>query len=506
MSKFNSYVKWFVPFIALLLVLAGCQTVGGLDVNKALLGDLDVKSAEASTTFSLNLVPAPGISAEDQERVDLINSFSLNVGRIKLQDNGNVSAAGAVTFKQLNLPFTLFMDKEAVVFTVEGAKSPFYYPIEDYSALLGEEGLDPEKAQKISKLLTTFVVNNLPNPSAISVSPVTESVYGEQVNLTKLHAEVTGDQLPGLVKSFLQSVSKDTEGFKQLIGGLYDYLIPVIKEAGEGSGDPLDLGFGDTIPWEDKEGIVTVAHDAAKLAVDAVLLVYNKQLEEMYEDSPELRTVLSKNTKLQADIFIDSALHVRKQNIDLIVALPASEDLPLKSVSFKAQSETWNINGPVTADSISKEGALNISSTQLTPGQTLRSFDSNSNAYRILKEDIGITKRSLYIEPDDEYYYPVVKGNTTMIPLRYLAKDMDATVEWSKATRQTIVTDDLSGKKAYFKVGSNVAEVNGVKVKLAQPVFVDEYGDTYVPLRVLAQALQATVKIDSDGWIIVDRK
>ncbi|WP_410511575.1 copper amine oxidase N-terminal domain-containing protein [Paenibacillus sp. BR2-3] len=506
MRKLKVHTKWFASFIALLLILAGCQAVGGLDVNKALLGDLDVKSSESSMSLSLKAVPAPGISAEDKKIVDLINSFSLNVSRVKLQDNGNISAQGTVVFKQLNVPFTLFLDKEALVFTVEGAKQPFYFPIADYGTLLGEEPIDQAKTQEISKLLAQFVVNNLPNPSDISVSPVTEAVYGQQVNLTKLHAEFTGDQLPGLLKSFLRSVSKDTEGFTKLIEGLYDYLLPVLQSNSDSFVDPFNLGLGDMIPLEDKEGVVTVLHDAVKLAVDTVLLVYDKQLDKLYESTPELRTVLSKETKLQTDIFVDSDLHVRKQNVELNVALPASDDLPLQSISFKAQSESWNINGPVTADPISKNGALDLTSIQLTPGETLRNFNVNSNAYRILKEDIGITKKSIVIAPDDEYYYPIVKGNTTFVPLRNLAQDLDAKVTWNKGTRQTVVTDDLNGKKMLFKVGSKEAVINGTKVKLGQPVFVDEYGSTYVPLRLLAQALQATVKIDSEGWIFVDRK
>ncbi|MDQ0193196.1 copper amine oxidase N-terminal domain-containing protein [Paenibacillus wynnii] len=503
MRKFIARSKWFVPFIAVLLILAGCQSIGGFDTTKALIGNVDIKSSESNMTFSLNAVPAAGISQEDKDMIELINSFSLNVSHVKLQDNGNISAQGSVIFKKLNLPFSVYLDKEAVVFTVEGAKQPFYYPIADYQALLGEEGLDTAKAEEVSKIMTRFVVKNLPNPSVIQVSPVTEAVYGEQVSMTKLHAEVTGEEFPALLKAFLKSVSKDAEGLTELLNGLYDYLLPIIKSAGDSADELLGLG---EIPLDNKEDVVTVLQDAVKLAVDAVLLVYDKQLDNLYETTPELKTVLSKDTKLSVDLFVDSGLHVRKQNVELNVALPSSEDLPLKSISFKAQSESWNINGKVTADQMSTEGALDLSSIPLTPGQTMRNFDVNSNAYRILKEDMGITKKSLVIAPDDEYYYPVVVGNTTMVPLRYVAQDLDAKVEWDGANRQIIVTDDLSGKKLSFKIGSNVAVIDGVKVKLETKVFVDEYGDTYVPLRILVESLQATIEKDSDGYILIDRE
>lgn len=240
--------------------------------------------------------------------------------------------------------------------------------------------------------------------------------------------------------------------------------------------------------------------------MDALLLVYDNQLDSLYKATPELKTVLSKDTKLAVDIFVDSGLHVRKQNVDLKVALPGTEDMPLKSFSLKASSQIWNIGGAVTADPISTEGALDVSSGDLTPGETLNNFDPNSNVYRILKDDLGITKRTIVIEPDDEYYYPIVDNNTTYIPLRYFAEDLDAIVEWDTVNRAIIVTDGVYGDKLVFKIGSSEAVINGEKVKLAEPVFVDEYGDAYVSLRLLAEALHATVYVDEDGWITITRK
>lgn len=324
--------------------------------------------------------------------------------------------------------------------------------------------------------------------------------------MTKLHTEVTGDELPALLKGFLKSISKDTEGFTELVGGLYDYLYPVIKAMDDESSSDFEIpGIGE-IPLDDKEAVVTVLHDAAKLAVDALLLVYDNQLDSLYKSTPELKTVLSKDTKLAVDIFVDSGLHVRKQNVDLKVALPGTEDMPLKSFSLKASSQIWNIGGAVTADPISTEGALDVSSGYLTPAETLNNFDPNSNVYRILKDDLGITKRTIVIEPDDEYYYPIVDNNTTYIPLRYLAEDLDATVEWDTVNRAIVVTDGVYGDKLVFKIGSPEALINGEKVKLAEPVFVDEYGDAYVSLRLLAEALHATVYVDEDGWITITRK
>ncbi|AKG34557.1 copper amine oxidase N-terminal domain-containing protein [Paenibacillus durus] len=503
MRNVKKRAKWLLPILALLLVLAGCQTVGGLDLNKALLGNLDVKSAEESVSFSLNAVPAPGISAEDQKIIDLINSFTLNVSHLKLQEGGDISASGTLGYKQASIPFTFYMSKTVLALNVEGAKKPFYFPMEGYNQELTAAGLDVEKAEGLNKLISQFVIKNLPNPSAINVTPVNEAVYGESLNLMKVHAEVTGEELPGLLKAFLKSVSKDTEGFTELISGLYDYLLPVLKQ--ESTTDMLSsIGLGD-VPIENKAEVVTVLHDAAKLAVDTVLLVYDKQLNKLYESAPEIKTVLSKDTKLQADLFVDSSLHVRKQNLSLNVALPNDVGIPIRSISFKTETQVWNINGPVKADPIATEGALNVMETELTPGVVLRNFGTDSTAYRVLKDDLGITKKSVVIDPETDYSDAVVKGTTTMIPLRYLAAELDAQVEWDAASKRITVTDDIYGTTIVLKAGSKDAVIDGAKVKLPQPVYFDQYGRGYVPLRSVAEALHAQVKVDDEGLIYITR-
>lgn len=501
MKQMKKRAKWLLPLLALLLVLAGCQAVGGLDVNKALLGNLDVKSAEESVSFSLNAVPAAGISAEDRKIVDLINSLSLNVSHIKVQDDSNVSASGTLGFKEAQIPFELYVNEKTLALNVEGAKKPFYYSLEGYEDELSTLGLDTEKAAGMSKVLTSFIVKNLPNPSVISAAPVTETVYGEKLNLMKLHAEVTGEELPALLKSFLKSVSKDSEGLNELISGLYDYLLPVLKQ--EATTQMLsEMGLAD-VPLDNKEEVVAVLQDTVKLAVDAAILMYDTELNKLYEETPEIKTVLGKNTKLAVDLYVDSSMHVRKENVNLNVALPQEEGVPISSISFKAETQVWNINGPVKADPISVEDGLNVLETDLTPGVILGNFNPNSAVYGLLKNDLGITRKNEVIEP--EYGIVTYKGQTAMVPLRYLAYLLDAGVEWDAASKTITVTDGVYGTTILLKPGSAVAVVDGVKVKLPQAVYFDQNGMGMVPLRAVAEALHAKVTVDEQGEITISR-
>lgn len=122
-----------------------------------------------------------------------------------------------------------------------------------------------------------------------------------------------------------------------------------------------------------------------------------------------------------------------------------------------------------------------------------------------MKDDFGITAKDIVIAPDDDYYYPIVENGTTYVPLRYLAEDLDAVVKWDPVNKAINVTDDVYGDVVVFKVGSAQVLINGKAVKISEPVFVDEYGDAYVPLRLLAEALHATVKVDEYGYIDIHR-
>lgn len=496
--------KSLAPLLALLLVLAGCRQVGALDLNKSLLSALDVRSGESSFSLSLELEASEGAAAEDREIIEWINSLSVRASSIKAQENGTVSVSGNIGYKSAVVPFALYADNSQAVLQVEGAKQPFIIPFGDMMAEMEAEGLDPAKAQEVSNLVTEFLVNNLPNPSVLQISPATETVYGETLNLTKVHAEVTGDELPVLAKSLLKSISEDTEGFKKLIGGLYDYLMPIIKESG--ADEELFQGLGvPSLPLDDKEGIVTVVHDAAKLLVDTGLLMYDQGLESLYSEVPEMRTVLSKETKLTADLYVDSSLHIRKQAVDFRIALPQGEDIPVRSVTVKSVSEAWNINGQVSADVLSADGALDLSDPDVTSARVLSVFDPQSAAYRILKEDMGLTSASLVIPAEDDYYYPLVIENVTMVPVRYVTEDLGGRLEWNGQKSEITVIDDLDGDKLTFKVDSGSASLNGLPVELAQPVFIDEYGDAYVPLRILAQTLGAAVTQDEEGTLFITR-
>lgn len=90
---------------------------------------------------------------------------------------------------------------------------------------------------------------------------------------------------------------------------------------------------------------------------------------------------------------------------------------------------------------------------------------------------------------------PVIRNNRTMLPIRFVAEKLGASVEWNEDSTVTIVTAENIEIK--IAVGSAVATVNGIEKELDSPAFI-ESGRTFLPVRFVAQVLGADVEWDGE--------
>lgn len=81
-------------------------------------------------------------------------------------------------------------------------------------------------------------------------------------------------------------------------------------------------------------------------------------------------------------------------------------------------------------------------------------------------------------------------GGHAMIPLRGVLEALGATVEYDHATRKITIKD--KGHTIILKVGSDIAEVDGVTKKMPRPVYVKN-GYSLIPLRFVSENL--------DHWV-----
>ncbi|GAS84216.1 copper amine oxidase domain-containing protein [Paenibacillus amylolyticus] len=484
--------------------------MGGVDVGKAMANGASIKSGESRQSMNIKIEPATELATEkDLEMIELINSISLDIDQAKMKDAKTASIKGTFSMEGTKLPFHLSMNESQLVIDLDGAQKPLYISLDTFQDAQALPMVDMKALEKqleeISPKLFSFVLKHLSNPKNISVTPVQESVNGEALSLSKLHLEVSGEEMLAMVKPFLTSISKDEQGLKELIGDLYDVFYPVLEAVNEveGGGDET---LNSIVP-ESKDEAVASLYAMIKVGLDSMLVNYDQELNNLLNEDPDLKTLFGTETKLKLDFYLDSKLDIRKQNFELKVAIPASDELPLKSVTVSGDSEQWNIGGTVAVDEVDVSGGvMDLMKDDITPGQMLRNFDSNSLAYQLLKDEAGITSKSVVLFPDDEYAGAITVKNTTFVPLRYVSEELDAEVKWTKGSNQIVVIDDITGDEIVLTVGSKKATVAGKEVTMVESAYVGKDGKTYVPLRFVAESLGATVdKEQETGWIYIDR-
>lgn len=88
---------------------------------------------------------------------------------------------------------------------------------------------------------------------------------------------------------------------------------------------------------------------------------------------------------------------------------------------------------------------------------------------------------------------PVIRNSRTMLPVRFVAESLGATVGWDGTTSTVTVT--TADTLLEIQIGSSTAKINGTAVTLDAPAFI-ENSRTYLPVRFVAENLGAMVAWD----------
>lgn len=90
---------------------------------------------------------------------------------------------------------------------------------------------------------------------------------------------------------------------------------------------------------------------------------------------------------------------------------------------------------------------------------------------------------------------PVVVNGRTMLPVRFLAENLGATVAWNEEKQLVTITGKNQNQEdvtILITIGAANAQINGQSVALEAPAFVDQ-NRTFMPVRLIAEALGASV-------------
>ena len=113
---------------------------------------------------------------------------------------------------------------------------------------------------------------------------------------------------------------------------------------------------------------------------------------------------------------------------------------------------------------------------------------------------IGEKTASVFGEIKVNDVEPIIRNDRTMLPARFVAENLGATVEWDDDAR--VVTVKNEEVEIKITIDSNIATVNGVEEILDSPAFI-ENDRTYTPVRFIVEKLGKPVEWSADLKMVV---
>lgn len=104
------------------------------------------------------------------------------------------------------------------------------------------------------------------------------------------------------------------------------------------------------------------------------------------------------------------------------------------------------------------------------------------------------------IDEENSHLAPYIDGDTTMVPLRFIAESLGATVEYREEDEAIDIC--YGENEIHYQIGSVSALINGEETTLAVAPKTEE-GRTLIPLRATAEAFGKQVFWDENGLIIL---
>lgn len=510
--------KLMLLLLALVLVfVAGCQAIGGVDLNAVLKNTLKVTSSESKQTVAFKLQldeEAIGDLLDEEVAITkLLSNVELQFDHVKIQDSSNASFDGKLTLgDSTSIGFSMKMNESKAIVEIEGAKQPFILDMTGASLteLTGIESTATAPAASEESLTALgralidtvggYAIDNLPNPEKIDVKPITETINGESVALMQVHAEMDGKAIWAWVKKYVDALVADQAGLEKMIKGIVEVLSsnPDVWEA-----------LGTVNPFEESGELdAPTTEELIQQAIDEAIVMLKElqaELKAMETEDPEsIETMLGDNLNVKADVYVDSKLDIRKQALELSYTLPAEEDeeqeltfFPIKGFTLSSVSELWNVNGDVKADAVvvPASGVDENQLLELSDYQFMKLFKDDSVVYDILRNKLHLNRQSVSFYTESDYNPPiVVQGGITIVPLRSIADEFGGVLTYDPKTKAITLVDEATNTTIVLKIGSDKVLVNGVSATWSFPVTSID-GTAYVPARHLSNALKAKL-----GW------
>ncbi|MBW5445314.1 hypothetical protein GE107_04460 [Cohnella sp. CFH 77786] len=496
----------------LVVVLVGCQAVFGLNLDGMLLKQLEVRSLEQSGKLDIELDLNDKAIAEDEpgiaQALGLFKKMTFTIDHAATDGTGRLDMKGSVTFGGKGaIPLELHTDEKSVRLDIGGLKQPIVMTTDSLNAEvlngmmmpgMGFSNLEAgdkqiaEWTRSLIQSVASYFVHHLPNPPKLEVGRAWEPVNGTFMSLTKVHAELNGEQLGELIPAYLDNMLKDEAGFKDMLRSLVKAFAALPPEARE------SLGIED-LPASENDIEAFVNEGMSELL---------PMLQELRDELAEARKdemwgqIFDKGISLKTDLYVDDSLFLRKTDTELVIspAYFAEPDFPIRSIRIHGSADIWNVNGDVTVQPVDiPEGALTEKDLEsMQAYDFVRSLDSSSVLYDLLKNDLQIDDQSFEIS--SEWGIPFVKDKNgkAYVPVRYSLEQLGDKIIYTHETKEIRFADGASGQEIVFNIGSAEAYVNGQKATLSSAVY-QEGPYAYIAADDLFGILRAEYTIEESG-------
>ncbi|ULL16953.1 copper amine oxidase N-terminal domain-containing protein [Paenibacillus sp. H1-7] len=497
-----------------LLLMVGCQPIDGFDPVKLFEQEAELASYEGSTSlkFEFDIDSAKfsetdelgiGYSRSSLETYELLNGLQLQMNEVKVNTkSGIVSGKGILTKAQLQIPFAYSVEGDKVVVQVEGARHPItltlgtltdelpYRTSEWYQ--LGRGSTGNEQERELTRKGLQLLVRNLPNTDSLSIQRnQLVDIHGSQATGTTVTFDVTGTQMPELIKKYLRSLTLDDKGLRELADSLFEYLK-----------DKEEIGGRFKEWFTDKEVSVEGIYGVEKFLLATLTSIVTTKQQEIH---------ISPDTRVHLNLFVDPQQFVRKADM----SIQFKDELGgIKGGKIQFQMERWNLNGAVQPAALSSRDAVDIAQLD-TPEAVLEQVDENSALYTFLKRDLKVTKKqfNLWLMSKSDFdrmtegggnaeYLPngFTSDNIAYGQLRHITEQLGYKAEWDSGSNSVVVS---TGKKEIsFAQGSAKALVDGRLVDMGnEALFI--HGVHYVPVRFLVEQLGGEVRWNPETpWML----
>ncbi|ASS65399.2 MULTISPECIES: copper amine oxidase N-terminal domain-containing protein [unclassified Paenibacillus] len=495
----------------LMLTAAGCQAVGGLDMNGAIAKSFATQSSESRGSLMLSVdfsrFAYEDVSARNKQAMKLLENLQVRIDSWKLENEKRQSLDGAMLLGSRSIGFSAQVDEQQAVIRLEGLKKPLVIAMdeEDYSygdsfsaSAVGIGGsADPLQSALIGRELVDkaggFWISKLPNPERLSVLPVSAAVYGGGQASWKVTTEWQGMELWGWLKKYVTELASDRSGLNESMSALYDVMLahPELGAADD-NGEPLSAAGKEELVANAVESI----SDGLASGLDSM---------DQAEEEGDLEKLFTKGSSLKAELLLDSSLHIRSLKAAAVwqpeQATVEREKLPINGISLVIQREQWRIDEEVAADKpdAGKDSWTSDRWADAPSFRIMQDFDKGSAAYEILKNELQAGRQRAMFYPFGPDSFILTASGQSLVPLRSVAERMGGTVAYDSSKKKWSLQDPATGKTAWFQKDSRSIQISGKSSELSYPASVVR-GSLYVPARDIARFLGASISVEKESY------